>query len=82
VYIPASAALAKQITRYNPDKTWIRTNDAWAKYAFPGEATALFRRMLRTRNGRTSICGEPAETCCTAVTDSLPPDVARTRRRP
>ena len=26
-----SVALAKQITRYNPDKTWIRTNDAWAK---------------------------------------------------
>jgi hypothetical protein len=28
---PHSTALAKQITRYNPDKTWIRTNDAWAK---------------------------------------------------
>ena len=28
---PDSVALAKQITRYNPDKTWIRTNDAWAK---------------------------------------------------
>ena len=27
---PESVALAKQITRYNPDKTWIRTNDAWA----------------------------------------------------
>jgi hypothetical protein len=26
-----SVALAKQITRYNPDKTWIRTNDGWAK---------------------------------------------------
>jgi len=24
-------ALAKQITRYDPDKTWTRTNDAWAK---------------------------------------------------
>src|SRR6478672_2119138 len=28
---PDSVVLAKQITRYNPDKTWIRTNDAWAK---------------------------------------------------
>jgi hypothetical protein len=28
---PDSVALAKQITRYNPDKTWIRTNDEWAK---------------------------------------------------
>ena len=28
---PDSLALAKQIDRYNPDKTWIRTNDAWAK---------------------------------------------------
>ena len=28
---PDSVALAKQITRYNPDKTWVRTNDAWAK---------------------------------------------------
>jgi hypothetical protein len=28
---PDSVTLAKQITRYNPDKTWIRTNDAWAK---------------------------------------------------
>jgi hypothetical protein len=28
---PDSLALAKQITRYNPDKTWIRTNDGWAK---------------------------------------------------
>jgi hypothetical protein len=26
---PDSVALAKQITRYNPDKTWVRTNDAW-----------------------------------------------------
>jgi hypothetical protein len=26
-----SVALAKQITRYDPDKTWIRTNDAWPK---------------------------------------------------
>jgi len=28
---PDSVALAKKITRYNPDKTWTRTNDAWAK---------------------------------------------------
>ena len=28
---PDSVALAKQIDRYNPDKTWTRTNDAWAK---------------------------------------------------
>ena len=28
---PDSVTLAKQITRYNPDKTWIRTNDAWVK---------------------------------------------------
>jgi hypothetical protein len=28
---PDSVALAKQITRYNPDKTWTRTNDAWTK---------------------------------------------------
>ena len=28
---PDSVALAKQTTRYNPDKTWIRTNDAWPK---------------------------------------------------
>jgi hypothetical protein len=28
---PDSVALAKQITRYNPDKTWVRTNDAWTK---------------------------------------------------
>src|SRR4051812_33339603 len=28
---PNSVSLAKQITRYNPDKTWVRTNDAWAK---------------------------------------------------
>jgi hypothetical protein len=28
---PDSVALAKQITRYNPDKTWVRTNDAWVK---------------------------------------------------
>jgi len=28
---PDSVALAKEITRYNPDKTWTRTNDAWAK---------------------------------------------------
>jgi hypothetical protein len=28
---PDSVALAKQITRYNPDKTWTRTNDAWVK---------------------------------------------------
>ena len=26
-----SVALARQITRYNPDKTWSRTNDAWVK---------------------------------------------------
>jgi len=26
---PDSVALAMKITRYNPDKTWIRTNDAW-----------------------------------------------------
>ncbi len=28
---PDSVALAKQITRYNPDKTWVRTNDAWTR---------------------------------------------------
>jgi len=28
---PDSVNLAKQITRYNPDKTWVRTNDAWVK---------------------------------------------------
>jgi len=28
---PDSVALAKQITRYNPDKTWTRTNDEWEK---------------------------------------------------
>ena len=28
---PDSVALAKAITRYNPDKTWVRTKDAWAK---------------------------------------------------
>jgi hypothetical protein len=28
---PDSVALARQITRYNPDKTWKRTNDDWAK---------------------------------------------------
>jgi hypothetical protein len=28
---PDSVALAKAITRYNPDKTWVRTNDEWAK---------------------------------------------------
>jgi Protein of unknown function (DUF2950) len=28
---PDSVTLAREITRYNPDKTWIRTNDAWAK---------------------------------------------------
>ena len=28
---PDSLNLAKQITRYNPDKTWTRTNDAWVK---------------------------------------------------
>jgi Protein of unknown function (DUF2950) len=28
---PDSVSLARQITRYNPDKTWTRTNDAWAK---------------------------------------------------
>jgi hypothetical protein len=28
---PDSVNLAKQITRYNPDKTWTRTNDAWVK---------------------------------------------------
>ena len=28
---PDSVAVARQITRYDPDKTWSRTNDAWAK---------------------------------------------------
>jgi len=28
---PDSVALAKAITRYNPDKTWTRTNDGWTK---------------------------------------------------
>jgi hypothetical protein len=28
---PDSLNLAKQITRYNPDKTWTRTNDGWVK---------------------------------------------------
>jgi hypothetical protein len=28
---PDSVAVARQITRYNPDKTWSRTNDAWGK---------------------------------------------------
>jgi len=28
---PDSLTLAKQIDRYNPDKTWTRTNDAWTK---------------------------------------------------
>lgn len=28
---PDSLNLARQITRYNPDKTWVRTNDAWVK---------------------------------------------------
>jgi hypothetical protein len=28
---PDSVTLAKQIARYNPDKTWIRTNDEWPK---------------------------------------------------
>jgi Protein of unknown function (DUF2950) len=28
---PDSVTLAKQIDRYNPDKTWHRTNDAWVK---------------------------------------------------
>ena len=28
---PDSVTLARQITRYNPDKTWTRTNDAWTK---------------------------------------------------
>jgi hypothetical protein len=28
---PDSVALAKKITRYNPDKTWSRTNDEWSK---------------------------------------------------
>ena len=28
---PDSVYLAKQIIRYNPDKTWTRTNDAWVK---------------------------------------------------
>jgi len=28
---PDSVALARQITRYNPDKMWGRTNDAWTK---------------------------------------------------
>jgi hypothetical protein len=28
---PDSVALAKQIFRYNPDKTWSRTNDTWTR---------------------------------------------------
>jgi hypothetical protein len=28
---PDSVALARQIDRYNPDKTWHRTNDTWVK---------------------------------------------------
>jgi Protein of unknown function (DUF2950) len=28
---PESVALARRITRYNPDKTWTRTNDTWVK---------------------------------------------------
>jgi hypothetical protein len=28
---PDSVALARQITRYNPDKSWTRTNDTWVK---------------------------------------------------
>jgi hypothetical protein len=28
---PESVTIAEQITRYNPDKTWSRTNDAWTK---------------------------------------------------
>jgi hypothetical protein len=28
---PDSVRAAEQITRYNPDKTWSRTNDAWTK---------------------------------------------------
>jgi hypothetical protein len=28
---PDSLALARKIDRYNPDKTWVRTNDAWVK---------------------------------------------------
>jgi len=28
---PDSVKLARQITKYNPDKTWVRTNDAWVK---------------------------------------------------
>jgi hypothetical protein len=28
---PDSLALARKIDRYNPDKTWTRTNDAWVK---------------------------------------------------
>jgi hypothetical protein len=28
---PDSVTVAKEISRYNPDKTWNRTNDAWAK---------------------------------------------------
>ena len=28
---PDSLAIAKKIDRYNPDKTWTRTNDAWVK---------------------------------------------------
>ena len=28
---PESVTLAKKIDRYNPDKTWQRTNDSWAK---------------------------------------------------
>jgi hypothetical protein len=32
---PDSVALAEQITRYNPDKTWTRTNDSWTKQSSP-----------------------------------------------
>ena len=28
---PDSVAIGRQISRYDPDKTWSRTNDAWAK---------------------------------------------------
>jgi len=28
---PDSLTLAKQIDRYNPDKTWHRTSDGWQK---------------------------------------------------
>jgi len=28
---PESLELARKIDRYNPDKTWTRTNDSWVK---------------------------------------------------